>query len=64
MTFFLNWSNAMNLMHEELARAQMSERLCEARAQRRERRLLMAYRLSERAERAAHRARLAAARAL
>ena len=64
MTFFLNWSNAMNLMHEDLARAQMSERLGEARAQRRERRLLMACRLSERAERAAHRARLAAARAL
>lgn len=54
----------MNLMSEELARAQMSERLGEARAQRRERRLLMAHRLSERAERAAHRARLAAARAL
>ena len=64
MTFNPNWSNAMNLMHEELARAQMAERLGEARAQRRERRLLMAQRLSERAERAAHRARLAAARAL
>jgi len=64
MTFHLNWSNAMNLMHEELVRALMSERLGEAHAQRRGRRLLMAHRLSERAERAAHRARLAAARAL
>ncbi len=64
MTFTVNWSNAMQLMQEELARAQMSERLGEARAQRRERRLMMAHRLSQRAERAAHRARLAAARAL
>jgi hypothetical protein len=64
MEFSPNWSNAMNLMQEELARAHMSERLGEARAQRRERRLVMAHRLSARAERAAQRARLAAARVL
>ena len=66
MNFHPNWSNAMSmtLMHEDLVRTQMAERLGEARAQRRERQLLMAHRLSQRAERAARRARLAAARAL
>ena len=66
MTFHPNWSTAMSttLMHEDLVRAQMAERLGEARAQRRERQLLMVHRLSQRAERAARRARLAAARAL
>lgn len=54
----------MNLMHEELARAQMVERLGEARAQRRGGQLVTARRLSRRAERAAQRARLALARTI
>ena len=54
----------MNLMHEELARAQMAERLGEARAQRRGRQLVVARRLSRRAERAAQQARLALARSI
>ena len=54
----------MNLMHEELARAQMAERQGEARAQRRGRQLVVARRLSRRAERAAQQARLALARAI
>jgi len=53
----------MNLMYEELARAQMSERLGEAQAQRRGRQVVVARRLSRRAERAALQARLALARA-
>jgi hypothetical protein len=57
-----NRSSVMNLMHEELARAQWSERLGEAQAHRRAHRLLVARRLSRRAERAAQQARLAAAR--
>lgn len=57
-----NRSNAMNVMYEELARAQMSERLGEAQATRRGHSAVVARRLSRRAERAAHRARLAAAR--
>jgi hypothetical protein len=56
-------STVMNLMHEDLARAQMSERLGEARALRRGRNVVVARRLSRRAERAAHQARLALARA-
>ena len=59
-----NWSNAMNVMHEQLARAQMAERLGEAQAMRRGRRVVVARRLSRRAERAAHQARLALARSL
>jgi hypothetical protein len=59
----MNRSTVMNLMHEDLARAQMSERLGEARALRRGRNVVVARRLSRRAERAAHQARLALARA-
>jgi hypothetical protein len=55
-------STDMNLIHEELARAQMAERLGEAQVQRRVRSVAAASRLSRRAERAARRARLAAAR--
>lgn len=57
-----NRSTVMNLMHEELARAQMSARLGEAQALRRGRNVVVARRLSRRAERAAQQARLAAAR--
>ena len=57
-----NRSNAMNLMPEELARAQMSARLGEAQSLRRGRNVVVARRLSRRAERAAHQARIAAAR--
>jgi hypothetical protein len=57
-----NRSTAMNLMYEELARTRMSERLGEARALRRGRSVVVARRLSRRAERAAHGARLALAR--
>lgn len=54
----------MSLMHEELARAQMSERLGEALSKGRERRLARAFRLSRKAEQAANKARLAFARSL
>ena len=54
----------MNLMFEDLARAQLSERLGEAQQQRRGRRVVLARRLSRRAEKAALKARLALARAL
>jgi hypothetical protein len=57
-----NRSTAMNLMNEELARAQMAARLGEAQTQRRGRNVVAARRLSRRAERAARAARLAAAR--
>jgi hypothetical protein len=59
-----NWSNTMNLMHEDLARAQMSERLGEAQALRRGHHVVMARRLSRKAEVAARQARLALARAI
>ena len=59
-----NWSIEMQLMNEDLARAQMSARLGEAREMRRGHQLAMARRLSRRAERAAHQARLALARSL
>ena len=59
-----NWSNEMNLMHEDLARAQMSERLGEAHELQRGHNLARARRLSRKAERAAQQARLALARAL
>ena len=55
-------SNAMNVMYEDLARAQMSQRLAEAHSQRRGHRVAVNRRLSRRAERAAQAARLAAAR--
>ena len=59
-----NRSNEMQLMHEDLARAQMSARLGEARDLRRGRQLALHRRLSRRAERAAQQARLALARSL
>ena len=60
----LNWSNEMNLMHEDLARAHMSARLGEAQQLREARSTARARRLSRKAERAAQQARLALARAL
>ena len=54
----------MNTMHEDLARAHMSARLGEAREMRRGRQLVMARRVSRRAERAAQQARLVVARSL
>lgn len=59
-----NRSETMNLMYEELARAHTSARLGEARQRRRGHQLVMARRLSRRAERAAQEARLAIARSL
>lgn len=54
----------MNIWHEELARAQWSERLGEAQQYRRGNQLAAARRLSRKAERAAQRARLAVARVI
>jgi hypothetical protein len=54
----------MNLMHENLARAQMSARLGEAQQLRRGHQLAVARRMSRKAEQAAQQARLALARAL
>jgi hypothetical protein len=59
-----NRSTKMNLMYEDLARAQMSVRLGEAHELRRGHQLGRARRLSRRAERAAAQARLALARSL
>jgi hypothetical protein len=59
-----NRSNEMQLMNEDLARAQMSRRLGEAHDLRRGHQLAMSRRLSRRAERAAQQARLALARSL
>ncbi len=56
--------NAMNLMQENLARVQMSERLGEAQQLRRGHQLAVARRMSRKAEQAAQNARLALARAL
>jgi hypothetical protein len=64
MNDFQNRSIRMNTMHEDLARAQMSERLGEAHDLRRGHQLALARRLSRRAERAAQQARLALARSL
>ena len=64
MKTYRNGSNDMNLMHEELARAQMSARLGEAHELRRGHQLALARRMSRKAERAAAQARLALARAL
>lgn len=64
MTHTMNRSKRMNLMHEDLARAHMGARLGEARTMRRGHQLLLARRLSRRAERAAMQARLALARSL
>jgi hypothetical protein len=62
MNIETNRSNAMYLMNEQLARAQMSERLGEARRLRQGRQVVVARRLSRRAEKAAQQARVAAAR--
>ncbi len=59
-----NGRRNMNLMHENLARAQMSARLGEAQQLQRGAQMARARRLSRKAERAAHQARLALARAL
>jgi hypothetical protein len=59
-----NRSTKMNLMHEDLARAQMHARLGEAQQLRRGHQMALARRLSRMAERAAQQARLALARAL
>jgi hypothetical protein len=59
-----NRSTAMNSMQEDLARAQMSARLGEARQMRAGHQLARSRRLSRKAERAAQQARLALARAL
>ncbi|WP_151083013.1 hypothetical protein [Nocardioides cynanchi] len=54
----------MNLMHEDLARAQMSARLGEAQQLRRGRQQVALRRMSRKAEQAARQARLALARAM
>ena len=54
----------MNTMHEDLARAQMTARLGEAQQLRRGHQLVLARRLSRKAEQAAQQARLALARAI
>ena len=58
-----NGRTDMNLLHEELARAQMSARLGEAQQLQLGYRLSRARRLSRKAEQAAQQARLALARA-
>ena len=59
-----NRSTEMELMHEDLARAQMAARLGEAQQRRRGHQPAEFQRLSRKAERAARQARLALARAL
>jgi hypothetical protein len=59
-----NRRTTMNTMHEALARAQMSARLGEAQQLRRGHQLVMARRLSRKAEQAAQQARLAIARTI
>ena len=54
----------MELQHEALARAQMSARLGEAQQLRRGHQLVVARRLSRKAEKAAQQARLALARVI
>jgi hypothetical protein len=54
----------MNLMHEDLARAHLSERLEAAHELRRGHQLARSRRLTRRAERASEQARLALARSL
>ena len=54
----------MNLMNEDLARAQMAARLGEAQSERLARRIVAARRMSRRAERAALQARLTLARSI
>jgi hypothetical protein len=62
MNLFTNRSKQMNLINENLARAQMSARLGEAQQLRRGRQLVLARRMSRKAENAAQQARLALAR--
>ena len=64
MKTYLNGCKNMNLMHEELARAQMTTRLGEAHEVRRGHHLVVARRMSRKAEQAAQQARLALARAI
>ena len=64
MKTYRNGSNDMNLMHEELARAQMAARLGEAHELRRGHQLALARRMSRKAEQAAQQARLAIARVI
>ena len=64
MNLFKNRSKQMNLLHENLAREQMSARLGEAQQLQRGRRLVAARRMSRKAENAAQQARLALARSL
>jgi hypothetical protein len=64
MNFLSIRSTEMNLMNENLARAQMAARLGEAHQLRRGHQLARARRLSRKAEQAAQQARLALARAL
>jgi hypothetical protein len=59
-----NRSKKMNLMNEDLARAQIASRLGEAQDLRLGHQVARARRLSRRAERAAQQARLALARSL
>ena len=59
---YLNRGKDMHLIHEDLARAHMSARLEEARAERRAALLARAQRASKRAERKALQARLLLAR--
>ena len=64
MNHFTNGNNTMNLMQENLARAQMSARLGEAQQMRRGHQVARARRMSRKAEQAAQQARLALARAI
>ena len=64
MKTYPNGTKDMNLMHEELARAQMTARLGEAHELRRGHHLAVARRMSRKAEQAAQQARLALARAI
>ena len=65
MTLLQNGNPDMhNLMHEDLARAQMRARLGEAQELRRGHQLALARRMSRKAEQAAQQARLALARAI
>lgn len=59
-----NGRKHMNLMHEDLARAQMTARLGEAQRARRGHQLALARRMSRKAEQAAQQARLALARVI
>jgi hypothetical protein len=64
MKTYRTGSNDMNLMHEELARAQMTARLGEAHELRRGHQMALARRMSRKAEQAAQQARLALARVI